>query len=326
MKRCEAMRDAMVAVLFDEADEQTRAAFAAHADECPACADTLAQMRETLAVTRRRARPDPGAAFWAAFADRVEARVARAERPAGEPETHAMAWWRRRVGGARATWGLRVAAAAAILVIGVLAGRTIFAPGSSPQNTGELAAHAPRGGDTPAGGAEKRTSERGGTGIPDVEPEPTPPGRSSPPPDVQLASSSERALCYVEKSQLLLLALVNSDAGDDGYATELAAQRERSGTLLAEAPSIRAALDDPRQRRLRKLVGDLEMILREIANLESESDVEAVEFIRGRVDRHDVLLKIDLEQLRYGTGDDACRAEPESRGDGNGTDDLKRSI
>ena len=44
------------------------------------------------------------------------------------------------------------------------------------------------------------------------------------------------------------------------------------------------------------------MILREIANLESQNDLDAVEIIRNRVDREGVLLKIDVEQMREDNG------------------------
>jgi len=324
VKPCKDMRDAMVAVVFGDADDETRAAFEAHVAGCADCTRALAEMRETLSVTRRRERPDPGAAFWAAFADRVESRIARD----GAADTSDTAWWRRRVGGARATWTLRAAAAAAILVIGVIAGRTILAPRPAPVDAPQLSQMPARDSvEATPGGVEPEDVARGETTPPAVEPAPA--AIDGPPsmPRTELASSSDRALCYVEKSQLLLLALVNSEPDPDGTAADLATQRARSGALLAEAPSIRAELDDPRQRRLRKLVGDLEMILREIANLESENDVEAVEFIRGRIDRHDVLLKIDLEQLRYGDEGEACGAEqPQSGGTGNGTGDSQRSI
>jgi hypothetical protein len=58
-------------------------------------------------------------------------------------------------------------------------------------------------------------------------------------------------------------------------------------------------------------VAELEKILTQIANLEENEDAEAVEFIRGRVDRHDLLLKIDLEQLKH---------ETSGASDGSGTD------
>jgi hypothetical protein len=58
-------------------------------------------------------------------------------------------------------------------------------------------------------------------------------------------------------------------------------------------------------------MAQLELILREIANLEAESDVEAVEMIRNRVDREGVLLRIDLQQMRNAGDPDGRAAEPQ---------------
>jgi hypothetical protein len=118
---------------------------------------------------------------------------------------------------------------------------------------------------------------------------------------------------YVEKSQLLLIALVNNDPASDGYAADFGMQQQRSRQLVDEAEGLKQELDDPKQRRLRELVGELEKILMQIANLESEDDMDAVEFIRSRVDDHDVLLKINLEQMRHGADVDGS-ASGEARG------------
>ena len=77
---------------------------------------------------------------------------------------------------------------------------------------------------------------------------------------------------------------------------------------MGEAATLKEELDDPRQRRLRELVSDLELILMQIANLEADGDMGAVEFIRSSVNEKDVLLKINLEQLRI--GEDVGRRRP----------------
>jgi hypothetical protein len=40
-----------------------------------------------------------------------------------------------------------------------------------------------------------------------------------------------------------------------------------------------------------------------------DDDIEAVEFIRGNVNRHDIMLKINLEQMRHGTDEDGLSSE-----------------
>jgi hypothetical protein len=125
-----------------------------------------------------------------------------------------------------------------------------------------------------------------------------------------LASADVRAREYIERSQVLLLALVNStpDSTENGQSFDL--QRTRAGELVQEASTLRDDLPGSDNRRLRELVTNLQMILREIANLESQNDFDAVEVIRNRVDREGVLLQIDVEQMR---SDDA-RKKPAQNG------------
>ena len=114
-----------------------------------------------------------------------------------------------------------------------------------------------------------------------------------------LASADVRAREYIERSQVLLLALVNSGADStDAGTADFEVQRKRAGVLVSQAAVLRDDLPGGDNRRLRELVTDLQMILREIANLESQNDLDAVEIIRNRVDREGVLLKIDVEQMR----------------------------
>ena len=60
----------------------------------------------------------------------------------------------------------------------------------------------------------------------------------------------------------------------------------------------RVMLSDLHERRLRELVFELELILIQIANLETTGDLEAVDLIRDTVSNKEVLLKINLEKMR----------------------------
>ena len=71
-----------------------------------------------------------------------------------------------------------------------------------------------------------------------------------------------------------------------------------SRELAAQAPAIRGALNERGQKRLRDLVSNLEIIMMQIANLESGQDVEGVELIKQGVDRRGIFLKIDLDRMR----------------------------
>jgi predicted anti-sigma-YlaC factor YlaD len=289
---CKELQNQMVEALYDELDSSAKQVFDSHIADCAECRSLYTEMKSTLQVMDRRARKDPGQEFWDGYFDRLSDHMSAdlsdhvstttAETVVAVDDTTEQAWWRRNIGTDTrvATWAYRSVAAAAILVVGIFAGRTFFAP-------------------TPISDPGLANSDSAGQMIPgDV---PTSNGGSYNAPQVELASSDQRALRYVEKSQMLLLALVNTGSDADGENSSMATQKQRSLDLIDEAGEIKEELDDPRQRRLRELVSQLEMILREIANLESEEDVEAVEFIRGRVDKHDIMLKINLEQMRLGT-------------------------
>lgn len=320
--RCEHCQDLMVEALYGELEGDAQKRFDEHIVGCEACTAELAEMQSTLEVMSKRERRNPGQAYWDGYWNRLSARMEEEQAARGSTR---VAWWRRSVmGGAssRISWVYRAAAAAAILMVGIFAGRTFFLPEATPPGAVapevEVATEDPAVQSTPAeeGGVDQRgaidapaeevaTRQRS---VPD-EKVTTPAPRVTPAVDAAAAAADERAMCYVEKSQLLLVALVNNDSNDpDAFAGGFGEQRRRSAQLVAQAAAIKDDLDDPRQRRLLALVTELEKILLQISNLESDEDIESVEFIRSRVNDHDVLLKINLEQLRHGAEDDGCAA------------------
>ena len=107
-----------------------------------------------------------------------------------------------------------------------------------------------------------------------------------------------QAADFVDRSQVLLLGLVNCDpATQDAYAFDLAGKKAYSRELVSQAPAILQGLDGPGQRRLRELVAELQVILMQIANLEAGQDLEGVELVKQGVDRKGLFLKIDLDRM-----------------------------
>jgi len=109
---------------------------------------------------------------------------------------------------------------------------------------------------------------------------------------------NDRVQSYLQRSQVLLLALANFDPHtDDAVTLNLQSQKRISESLVREAAYLKTALADPAQMRLRELVGDLEIILLQIANLEDEHDLEAVELVQKGVNTQAVLFRIDLSKI-----------------------------
>ncbi|MBN2408127.1 MAG: zf-HC2 domain-containing protein [Candidatus Aminicenantes bacterium] len=121
-----------------------------------------------------------------------------------------------------------------------------------------------------------------------------------------------RARAYIDRSKPVLLALVNHDpASENPYALDLPSQKRISRELVNQAGALKSDLKEPGQRRLRELVGDLEIILLQIANLEAENDLEAVEFVKQGVESGGLLLKINLSEMNSEISGSGRKPAPE---------------
>lgn len=294
----------MVEALYGELDEPRLCEFEDHLAGCRPCGALYGELRATVETMHRRERPDPGSAFWDGYWRRLEERVARADAVADASRFG----WRRSIG----SWGYRAAAAVLVLAAGVWIGRTVFEPAPrtadrAPETAGVVTPD--RGGELPA---EPVVDDHAPTeestelaARPEAIDAPAGEKRASPRTDADDTSAGvvtathggDGAIRYIGRSQVVLLALLNG-GNSDGDSTGFASERAQARVLVAEGQRIRDDLTRPEDRRLRELVGQLEMILREIANLEAGSDLDAVEMIRNRVDREGVLLQIDLRQMR----------------------------
>ena len=137
------------------------------------------------------------------------------------------------------------------------------------------------------------------------EPAPQPP---------QTNTVEERTQAYLEKSKVLLLALDNFDPQTDDAATlNLQSQRRISESLVQEAAFLKPALADPAETHLRELVDDLEIILLQIANLEDEHDLEAVQMVQKGVDTQAVLFRIDLSKISNNNSNSSTNTKQDKR-------------
>lgn len=262
MSDCNKCRALFSDVLYGELSDKKRKFFKAHLNTCWLCRSEFDELTKTQSQMEKRVRPEPEPEFWDNYWDKLARRMDKEEILFPDREKG----WRSlfRLVPAVPRWAYQSAAALILIVVGIFIGRMVFAPDNTRINT---AVRGSGGNDT-------------GLGIELVQ----------------------RTQSYIDRSKTMLLAIVNFDQdNDDPYALSLPYQRQVSQELVQEAAWIKAGLAGSKERRLQELVSDLEVILLQIANLEAESDLEAIELVKDGVENRGILLKINLADMRQAT-------------------------
>ncbi len=103
---------------------------------------------------------------------------------------------------------------------------------------------------------------------------------------------------YLDRSKILLLGITNFDpAKDDTDAINLNDMKVISRKLANQAVTLRRDLNKPSQQQLKRLVSNLELILLQIANLETKHDLAGIELIKDLVSSKGIFLKINIQEL-----------------------------
>ncbi len=260
MNNCRKCRSMFIEVLYNELEFEQKQWFDTHLQSCPNCVADYEKMKTTMGIMKQRSRTEPDPFFWDSYWERLVDRIETSEKSI----SIISAWWQRFWHGInlQPQWTYRVATAVALIAIGVLIGRLYFGRPVSRQ----------------------------------VE---TAQSVQVPPTAVEQVSLQQRTDRYIERSKILLLGLINFDPdSEDAYALNLPYQKQISQNLVNEASSLKEELTAPAQQQLRDLIEDLEIILLQIANLESEHDLSGIELVKSGVDRRGILLKINLEEMQ----------------------------
>ncbi len=258
MRNCRKCQDAFAELAYGELKADEKKQVEEHLQACPSCASAFAQFTSTISVMDKRERTEPDPVFWTGYWDRLADRLDSESIPVKESA------WKKwfPTWQPLPQWAMISAGAVALVLIGVFIGKMMFtSTGSVPQLSPQLA---------------------------------TEQGRQ-----VQLTALENRTQRYIQRSKVLLLGLINFDpATEDPYTLNMPRQQVISEELVQEAGYLKSELNEPAHNQLRSLIADLEVILLQIANLESEHDMEAVEMVKSGVDRRGILLKIDLREMQ----------------------------
>jgi hypothetical protein len=248
MISCRECQDRMLEALYDELGVADRPGFDGHVASCPECANAFAGLEQTrLAMDSRKPAPFSDEILdgvWPAFLNRLES--------SETARTGSRQWFVRR-------WVLNLAAASALVVVGVLIGRYgRFAGESGPT--------------TPA---SNEAAAIAGLNLDD------------------------RVVRYLEKSKLVLMSVDNmrSEAGEE-TAIDLSAERRISRDLLREGSTLKKELNPSREEQLIELISQLEVTLLQIANLRDPRVPLGIELARTGIEERALLFKINLEEMR----------------------------
>jgi len=132
---------------------------------------------------------------------------------------------------------------------------------------------------------------------------------------IQQASTIEQADRYINRSQVLLLGLMNMDPEVENLETiNLDHKKTISRELLTQASALKKDLNNPSQRQLKGLIADLEVILLQIATLEIEQDLSGIELIQNGIDRKGIFLKINIREMDK-SNDDSVQQDDNKNND-----------
>ena len=263
MSDCKKCQDLFCETFYEELNAEQKNFLENHISICEECESEYTEITSTLKVMEKRNRPEPEQAFWNGYWNKLARRMEEEKTLTQKSEP----WWRSfpRAFTFAPKWSFQTAAALLLVVLGIYLGKMIFSPSPSEvQQAQQLPAVASQ-----------------------VEPN---------------TEYIHRAQNYIERSKLILLALINFDPEtEDSYALDLPYQQQVSRELVREASFLKQGIADSDQRRLRDLITDLEVILLQIANLESERDFEAIEIVKKGVDSRGILLQIHVTDFRQST-------------------------
>ena len=287
---CDESRERFVDALFGTRDNELEG----HLATCAACTAEFAALKETLALMRTREKiggPDEG--FWERLAPKLGSPPVGLDGHGSRFMARTPAWRP----AALPAWAYGIAAVL-LLSAGIYLGRRYFAPPAATESpvtaTREPApgagsiAEQPHGAGTTARNEENNAANAVGSQAGRL-------AHGSPRRAAPSDTLDARALAYLDKTKNLLLGVVNAE---EEQPAQLARTQEMSRKLVRQSRYLQAALTEPDQQQMKRLILELEVILLQLANVETAPGTPAVELVRQGVDKKSILLKINLEEMR----------------------------
>ncbi len=113
----------------------------------------------------------------------------------------------------------------------------------------------------------------------------------------EVTQASARMGDYFRRSRMLLVGITNMRVDEDD-PVDLGAERKVSRDLIHEARYLK---QQPMDERSAKLVGDMEKILIELANMKEHGNAPNIDIIRSGIHQENLLFKIRMAESLYDT-------------------------
>jgi hypothetical protein len=111
----------------------------------------------------------------------------------------------------------------------------------------------------------------------------------------QLTEMDKKIGQYFRKSKTLLIGISNMNLESD-HPVDLSTERKVSRQLVDQVRYLR---EQPMDINSAKLIGDLERIQIELANLKENNDNPQIEMVRNGIHKENLLFKIRMAESRY---------------------------
>lgn len=258
---CKDCRELFADAYYDEMQGEERTAFEAHIASCDECKSEYRRVEKTLTLMGQRERVEPDEEYWSGYWQALKSKIESGAQPENERTMPVNKVNLRPA--FMPSWAYGIAAML-LIGIGVYLGRTMFVP----KNQEIL---------QPSG--DHTVSSK-------VSPD-----------SLSKEEVEKQVNMYLDRSRALLLGLINTPAKYPS-STNFTRQQQVSRELIQQASYLETKLGGPDRERFRKLIGDLGVILRELANYSVENSVPLIELVKQGVDKKSILLKINLEQIR----------------------------
>lgn len=117
-------------------------------------------------------------------------------------------------------------------------------------------------------------------------------------PAAKMVALNKKTANLLEDSKILLLGIVNLDTPpNDSEKVDFSFQKDFSNRLLKQTADLKQQLSKTKNRRVVSLLNELELIFMQIANIENDFDLPAIEIIKKGADNQSLLFKINMERL-----------------------------